>query len=101
MRRALLTLTLAGTLVAPASALASSSHATPCRTSQPGFVSYLGALNTTCATARTVERYWTGHEMLAPAWIAGVRWHVAWGTSTQTSIVAGGRDVYIVHRPSN
>jgi hypothetical protein len=86
----------------PATAGASQ-HGTPCRTAEPGFVQSLVALNTSCATARAVEHYWTYHE-LAPSWkfrAAGLTWHVAWTyRDTQISFGSGSHYVYIVHRPS-
>jgi hypothetical protein len=104
MRRLIAAIVAAGALLAPAAASAGL-HATPCRTTAPGFVLYLGELGTSCATARTVERYWTGHQILGgTVQIAGIRWAYRgaswWGDSTDTSFVAGGRLVYISHRPA-
>lgn len=102
MKKAVLILISVAALLAPASALASGAHATPCRTSAPGFVQYLGEIGTSCSTARTVEHYWVLHEILtSTVRVAGIRWSYHRWTSTETSFVAGARVVYVVHRPSS
>jgi hypothetical protein len=105
MRRLIPALIAAAALAAPATASASGLHATPCRTTQPGFVHYLGEIATNCTTARAVERYWVGHEIpTRTVRIAGIRWTYRgaswWGDATETSFLAGNRIVYISHRPS-
>jgi hypothetical protein len=102
MKKAIIILTSTVALAAPTTALASgATHATPCRTSFPGFMHYLGALNTSCATARTVEHYAVNHEMYGtPPQIAGIRWTVHYWSSTETSLIAGARVVYMEHRPA-
>jgi hypothetical protein len=71
-------------LAVPAASQAASQHATPCKPATPTLVSSLGVMGgVSCATARSVERYW---ERQREFWtrtvrINGVRWvYLHWGS---------------------
>ena len=73
MRKTIAALTLIAAIAAPATAGAKTNHWNWCA---PGPVIQLLADNTSCSTAKTVERYWDHHEVFGPQRIAGRTWRI-------------------------
>jgi hypothetical protein len=104
MRRLIPALVAAVALALPATAGATTKGMKHCRTTAPGFVYSLWASPAVgCATARTVERYAIGHEILTrTVRVASVRWtHYRSGSTGDSFVGPGWQTVTFFHRPSN